>query len=267
MKKPLSILLVITSFIFCLNLYGQKKDTTGQSQKKDSINRKNDSLNTIILQQFNKRQQEIEQLRIADSITRSNLEKEINSLKTTDKKKQELEKQLQDLRNNEALRFAEKKKQIDSLRLTAKAYPVLGLFNDTLFNIYNRSGSFTAEERAEAIQNRIKKLTEIFRFAPDSIQLMPSETTTDLNFKDNIIISISDDDALWNNTTRNDLAEKYREIIGDEVVKYKEATSFRTLAKEIGLALLIIFIVIILIKYMRKFFRWLRMKIIQQTKR
>lgn len=266
MKKLLSILLVIAAIIFGQqNLYGQKKDTTGQSQTKDSINKKNDSLNTIILQKFNERQQEIEKFRVADSITKSNLEKEINSLKTTDNlKKQELEKQLQDLRDNEALRIVEKKKQIDSLRLTAKAHPVLGFFKDTLFNIYNKSGSFTAEERAEAIQQRIKKLSSNFRFAPDSIQLIPSEATTDLGYKDNIIISISDNDALWNNTTRNDLAEKYRKIIGNEVVKYKNATSFRTLAKEIGLALLVILIVIFIIKYITKISRWARLKIIRQ---
>ncbi len=122
MKKLFSITLIIAFFIFGLqNLYGQKKDTTGQSQKKDSINKNNDSLNTIILQKFNKKQQEIEKLRIADSITKSNLEKEINSLKTTDNlKKQDLEKQLQEIRNKEALRFAEKRNKLTHCGLPQK---------------------------------------------------------------------------------------------------------------------------------------------------
>ena len=248
MKKLLSITLVSVLFIFGQpDLYGQKKDTTGQSQKKDSINKNNDSVNTSILQKFNKRQDEIEKLHLADSITKANLEKEINSLQTSDFKKQELEKQLQDVREKEAMRLADKKNQIDSLRLTAKAYPVLGFFNDTLFYIFNKSGSFSAEERADAISQRIKKLSDNYRFSSDSIHVISSETTADLDVKDNTIMSVSDNDALWNNTTRNELAEKYREIIGNEVVKFKNATSFRTLAKEIGLALLVIIIAIIII--------------------
>jgi small-conductance mechanosensitive channel len=266
MKKIFSIISIITLLVFGMqNLYGQKKDTTGQSQNKDRINKNNDSLNTIILQKFNKKQEEIENLRIADSITKANLQKEISSLKTTDNlKKQDLEKQLQEIRNKEAMRFAEKKSQIDSLRLTAKAHPVLGFFNDTLFLIYNKSGSFSAEDRAVAINERIKKLADNYRFTTDSIQLLHSESTTDLSFKDNILISVSDNDAIWNNTTRDELAENYRKIIGNEVMKYKQATSFRTLAKEIGLALLVIVIVVLLIKYISKLFRWTKIKIREQ---
>lgn len=136
-----------------------------------------------------------------------------------------------------------------------KAHPVLGFFNDTLFLIYNKSGSFSAEDRAVAINERIKKLADNYRFTTDSIQLLHSESTTDLSFKDNILISVFDNDAIWNNTTRDELAENYRKIIGNEVMKYKQATSFRTLAKEIGLALLVIVIVVLLIKYISKLFR------------
>ena len=266
MKKLLSITFLLTLFIFGQqNLYGQSNDTTGQAQKKDSINKNNDSLNTIILKKFNEKQVEMEKLRIADSISKANLEAEINSLKTTDNlKKQDLEKQLQEIRNKEAVRYSEKKKEIDSLRLTAIGYPVLGFFNDTLFIIYNKSGSFSAQDRANAIMERIKKLSDNFNFKPDSIHLVSTETTADLAFRDNILISISDNDALWNNTTRIDLAEKYKKIIGNEVVKYKHETSFSTLAKEIGLALLVILVVIIFIIYISKFFRWTANKISEQ---
>ena len=263
MKKVLSITFIMCSFIFgWQNVYSQIIDTTGQSQRKDSINKNNDSLNTIILKKFNTKQEEMEKLRIADSITKARLVAEISSLQTTDNlKKQDLEIQLQEIRNKEAIRFAEKKKQIDSLRLTATGYPVFGFFNDTLFLIYNRSGSFPAQERANAITERVKKLSDNFNFTPDSIQVIPAEATTDLVFRDHIIISISDNDALWNNATREDLAENYRQKIGNEVRKYKHATTFSTLAKEVGLALLVILIVIFIIRYISKFFRWTRKKI------
>jgi hypothetical protein len=229
---------LLTTFIFLLFAtitFSQAKDTTIKPPQRDSIAKKSDSLNSAILQNFNKKLNEIEQLRIADSIAKSKLEIEINSLKSSDNlKKEELEKQLQELRNKEAMRFAEKKRQVDSLRTTAIAYPVLGFFEDTLFNIFNRSGSFTAQDRAGAIMSRIKGLKDAWRFKTDSIQIVSSDVNTDLVYKDVILLSISDNDALWENSTRDQLAENYRKIIGAEVIKYKKETSFSTLTKEPG---------------------------------
>ncbi|MEO9003846.1 MAG: mechanosensitive ion channel family protein [Ginsengibacter sp.] len=266
MKKIVSILFLVIQIFLCQqSIHAQNKDTTAQLQNRDSINRKNDSLNAAILKKYNENLAEIEQYRIADSITKANLLLQINSLKTTDNlKKDELQKQLGELKNKEAVRFAEKKEQIDSLRLTAKAYPVLGFFKDTLFYIYNKSGSFSAEDRADAISQRIRPLSEYFRFVPDSIKIITSDVSTDLVFKHNIIISISDDDALWNNATRNELAINYQKIIGNEVLKYRSAISFKTLAKDVSLALLVILIVILLIKYISKLFRWTKVKIWKQ---
>ena len=69
-------------------------------------------------------------------------------------------------------------------------------------------------------------------------------------------MSVSENDALWNNTSKEELAQKYKTIIGGAVTKYKSETSFITLAKEIGLALLVLIIIIVLIKYISKFFKW-----------
>ena len=147
MKKRSIILLTAFFFFVTPALYAQK-DTTLSGGQRNNLAKQNDSLNSAILQNFNKKLNEIEQLRIADSITKVNLEKQIGSLQNTDNlKKEELQKQLEQLKHQEALRFEEKKRQIDSLRLTAKAYPVIGFFNDTLFFIYNESGSFSAGTR------------------------------------------------------------------------------------------------------------------------
>ena len=134
MKKIISITFIALLFFLAGgSLYAQKDSTKARLQN-DSIAKQNDSINSAILQNFNKKLNEIERLRISDSITKVNLEKQIGSLQNTDNlKKEELQKQLEQLKNKEALRFAEKKKQIDSLRLTAKGYPVVGFFNDTLF--------------------------------------------------------------------------------------------------------------------------------------
>ena len=58
----------------------------------DSINKQNDSINTSLIQAFNKKLSIIEAQRLTDSIKKVALEKQLLSLKTTDNlKKEDLE--------------------------------------------------------------------------------------------------------------------------------------------------------------------------------
>lgn len=250
---------IITALVVLMCLNG------GIYAQKDSTAKKRDSLNALILEDYNKRINEIEKQRVADSVKKAELESQLSSLKTTDNlKKEELQKRLQELNDKESKRIAQKKAQIDSLRLTASGFPVMGFFNDSLFFIYSKLGSFSAKDRADAISKRVNNLAGNFRFSPDSLKLTEAETTVDIVFQETIIMSVSENDALWNNATKAGLAEAYRKKIGDAVLKYNDATSFNTLAKEIGLALLVIIIIIIAIKYIGRAFKWLSKKISAQ---
>ena len=257
--KNIKIILACIVFIF------GTRTLFAQNTEKDSINKKNDSLNEIILNTYNKKIAEIEKQRKADSAKRVELQEQISALKTTDNlKKEELQKKLQELNDQETERVAQKKAQIDSLKRTANGFPVIGFFKDTLFLIYNKSGSFSAQERASAISLRINKLADKLGFKPDSLKLIQSETSADIVLGDNTIMSISENDALWNNSTKEELAKKYQGIIGNAVMKYKNETSFVTLAKEIGLAILVLVVITVLIFYTGKLFKWSAKKIQQQ---
>ena len=246
-------LIVLVFFTFTL---------TGQNQH---IVKNNDSINEKILHNFNQKIALFEKQRIADSINKANLEEQLILLKTTDgKRKNELQKQIQGLKVAEATRLLRKKAQIDSLRLVVKGSPVIGFFNDTLFFIYSKIGSFSAKERADAISQRIKKLTNGLKLKSDSIYISESETTTDLVSRETILMSISENDALWNNLTKKQLARNYQQIISQSILKYKSETSLVVLAKEIGLALLVILITVILIYFTGKFFNWTALQIKKQ---
>jgi len=221
-----------------------------------------DSLNALLLKEYKNKTLEIEQQGTTDSTKRVELERQILLLKSTDYlKKEELLKRLETLTNKESDRIANKKAKINELRLTAKSFPVIGFFNDTLFNIYSKLGSFSAHDRAEAISTRIKKLSDIYYFKSDSLKIIETETTEDLVFGESIILSVTENDALWNNTTKSELAAKYREIINSEVLKFYSETSFITMAKEIGLALLVLIILGGILFYLNKFFSWSAAKI------
>ncbi len=234
----------------------------------DSVKPASDSLNAVLLQEYNQKLREIESLRVTDSITRANLEVQLNALKTTDNlKKEELQKQLQDLADAETRRLALKKTQIEALRHTARAYPVMGFFSDTLFFIYSRQGSFSPKERAEAISKRIDNLSEHLTFVPDSLRLVSAESSIDIVFDDNVVMSVTENDALWNNTSLEELANEHLETIRAALIDHDHQTSLLSILKQIGLALLVILIIALLIFYTGKLSKWVAHKIIEQRDR
>lgn len=137
-------------------------------------------------------------------------------------------------------------------------------FSDTLFKLYNRAGSFLPQARAAAVTKRIQKLADEYYFGKDSLQLIPEEQDINIVFGENIIISISDEDALHMNTNRRQLAEQYKNQIVNAVIQYKKSTSFRSMLRQSALALLLIVMLALTIYLSNKSFSLLRKKITEQ---
>jgi small-conductance mechanosensitive channel len=244
--------------LFLTILFASKMLLAQTDGKKDS----NDAHNKAILERLGEQNQEIENQRLNDSLKKVELEEQIDLLKASNfLKKDELQKEIDALNYEETHRIEEKKAKIDSLRASAKSYAVLGFFEDTLFNIYSNLGSFSAFDRANAIQDRIKKLSNDFGFDTNSIQVLENETTIDLYYKENTILSISETDALWNNSTKLALAKAYKIKIEQAVLRYKKETSLLTLAKEIGLALLVLLAMFLIITGLKKLAKFVANKI------
>jgi small-conductance mechanosensitive channel len=227
-------------------------------QKGDSIEiHKVDTLNDLILKDYSAKVAAMEDQRLKDSISKAELEKEISLLKASDNsKKGALQAKVDVLNNKEAFRIQQKKAQIDLLRKNAIGAPVIPFFNDTLFLVYSSFGSFSAQDRADATTKRIRDLADNYAFSPDSLAVIDAETSVGIVYKDKIIASISENDALWNNTTKDSLAQKCLIIVKKAIKDYREKTSFKTIAKEVGLAALCIFVIAILIYFIAKFFKW-----------
>lgn len=249
--------------------YSQTKDpntTAAKTEVKEVIVAKQvDSANAVVLSAYNKKLEELEVQRLKDSVEQAKLQSRLDKLSTTDNiQKDKLLKKIQEFADKDKERFEFKKREIDSLRKTAKSYPVMGFFNDSLFAIYSKLGSFSVRDRANAISDRIQKLADIYQFDKKAIQISDSESTVDLTVGENILTSISENDAIWNNMSKQELAAKYKTIIEDAVIKYQAETSTETLTKEIGLALVIILIVGLIIFFIRKGFRLLNENISNQ---
>jgi hypothetical protein len=233
--------------------------------QKDSSFQGNDSLRNVFLMKQARQLHELERARQEDSLKRLDLEKQISLLSTTDNvKKQELQKELDEMKNAEVARIVVKRKKIDSLRTFVKGYSVAPFFKDSLFVIYNRLGSLSASGRAELVTVRIKSLASNYFFHADSLKVVPGETTADIVFGGTMIMSISEDDALWQNSSKENLAWQYKNIIAQAILKYQAATNWKTITKEVGFAILVLSVLGILIFFISKFFRIARKKIASQ---
>jgi small-conductance mechanosensitive channel len=248
--------LVLLGLLAITNLCSAQENLTkGAVINKDSI----------LLAQYNKKINDIESLRETDSIKKESLLAEINSLKTTDNlKKEELLLQLKDIKNKEAENLAIRKSTIEQLREKNVGYPVIGFFNDTLFTVYSNLGSFSAKERASAVSVRLKKIARIRNFAADSLKQTAEYNNLNLVYADIIVMSISEDDALWASDNKESIAINYQKIIAAAVIQYQNETNIVTLLKEFGLALLVLIVTFFIIKYILKLFRWTAVKIYAQ---
>jgi small-conductance mechanosensitive channel len=231
----------------------------------DSSQLKKDSAHNVLLNNELHKVQQLSAEREGDSTKRIDLQKQVSSLSATDNvKRNALLQELTALKQRDSLHMVKQKHQVDSLRKIVKGFGVVP-FRDTLFYVYTRQGAFTAKDRADAISNRIIKLTDDYTFRADSLKLVPSEQTMDILFKNNLLISVSDKDALWQNTTKEALAAQIKVIIGKAVVAYQHETSWSVLLREGATALGVILFVILIIYVINRAFKWLLTKTSTKT--
>jgi small-conductance mechanosensitive channel len=216
----------------------------------------NDSINNILLLDYNKKLIEIEQQRVADSIKKVELEEQLKTLKTTDNiQKEKLLQQIKEIEEQEQQRITLKKQRIDSLKITAIGYPVVGIYKDTLFLVYNKMGASKPKDRAINITHRIEKLFDYDFLKIDSITFVDAEYTYDIVYGETIIMSISETDALWQNMMKHELARTYTEIIKNDLIKAKDESRLSRMIMRIGLLLLVLISVVALLLLINRFFK------------
>jgi hypothetical protein len=105
--------------------------------------------------------------------------------------------------------------------------------------MYLQKLAVTLEERAK-LSGRILNQAEDYYFKEDSLMIVPSELTIDINYKDEVITSISEQDAIWMNSTKENLAKNYRTRIAIAIRKYKAEHSWPTLIRYFAMAVLVL---------------------------
>ena len=132
----------------------------------------------------------------------------------------------------DSLKQAQQKMRIDSLRRVTKGVPVI-VEGDTLFYLYTKRGGYTPQTRAEMDAAIITELGEQFNLHPDSVYIENSDIVSDIMYGNKVIVSFTDQDGLWENSTREQLAEHVRTIIVNKLKTMHEEHSFIQLCKRI----------------------------------
>lgn len=162
----------------------------------------------------------------------------------------------------DSLKTAEQRKRIDSLRVHTRGIPVL-VDGDTLFTLYSERGGYSASDRAEMARDIILKIGKSTSLQRDSVHILDNETYTDIMYGKKVIFSITDLDAIWQGTTRKELAMQYMPIIANKINELKDDHNLLQVIKRIALFLLVIIVQYLLIRLTNSLFKKLRCKIIQ----
>lgn len=162
----------------------------------------------------------------------------------------------------DSLKLARQKQRIDSLRTITPGYPVV-VGEDTLFMIYAKRGGLSPTDRAHTFALAIEYLGKSYRLNPDSVYLEPTEFVTDIMYGNKVLVSLTDLDALWQYTSRAELAESYRKIVINSLKELKEQHSWIQLVKRIFWFLLVLIVQYLLYRLTTWLYRKVKGRIIR----
>ncbi len=139
--------------------------------------------------------------------------------------------------------------------------------NDTLFTLSESIGAFSAQERADAIASRLDELAEDIIVVEDSFNIVESGGFTLINYKDFVIMSVTEEDAKSEGHPKKYLAENYKEIISTSFFDNVQIKSTMSWIKRIGLTLLTLAGLIVIFFLLGRLFKWINFKVNEYDKK
>lgn len=164
--------------------------------------------------------------------------------------------------SGDSLKRARQMIRIDSLRSVTEGVPVI-VEGDTLFYLYAKNGGYSAMQRAEMEAHSIDQLGRKMKLQPDSVYLETNETSTDLMYGNKVITTITDQDAMWTGSSRQELAEHHKEVVTAKLRKMKREHSLLQWGKRILYFLLVVAGQYFLFRLTKWLYRKVRVRIIK----
>lgn len=175
---------------------------------------------------------------------------------------QELERAGRNARRD-SLSKVQQRHRIDSLRQITKGAPLV-VEGDTLLTLYARKGGMLAETRVQEAKDKIEALGHKLSFTVDSVYVYEGELFSDIMSGDEVILSITDQDALWQNKQRTEMAEEYAKLVEAKVRELHDEYGLQMKLWRVFLACLLVVGQGILITLTNKLYRRRRFGLIRR---
>ncbi len=148
----------------------------------------------------------------------------------------------------DSLNKVQRRQRIDSLRLVTPGAPLV-IDGDTLLKLYARKGGMLPTTRVETAKKAIERLGRKLTLATDSIIVYNGDTFSDIMAGNEVILSITETDAMWQDRPREELAQEYANVIQKKVDTLHKEYGLQKKIKGILFAILIIVVQVLCIKF------------------
>lgn len=222
MKNRTTRIITICLALLCVTtVFGQESEEISTFTALDSLKALNDSI-------VNELRNQVQELKLQGIVMQEQLEKTGKSAK------------------EDSLRLAARKARVDSLRNVTTGAPLI-IDGDTLLVIYARKGGMLPQARVAAVKSKINDVGKRLTMFVDSIYVFDSEVSSDVMVGEDVILSVTDLDALWMGTERLALAEQYRDAISKKVHELHDTYGLQQKLQSMGWVALIIAVMVLLI--------------------
>ena len=184
-------------------------------------------------------QMTLDSIRRDDSIQNALLSQEINELRLREIMLLNELEQHRSFFSSDSAKRASYLSRVDSLRAITKGVPLI-INNDTILVLYAPMGGVMPEERIEDIKHKLTQISKLWNVTPDSIYLYEGDTETDIMYRKQLIMRVSEEDALWLHTSRTDLASSYRKDLIIGLTYLIKENGIMEIIKQIFFSLLIV---------------------------
>ncbi|MGL4992838.1 MAG: mechanosensitive ion channel family protein [Bacteroidales bacterium] len=226
----------------------------GYSQS-DSISGPDSLSQSILMKETVSLMNEVARRRVQDSLREDILLKQLQASEGINRfERARLEAELTKLRAADSIKRAELVRSIAERKKGVEGVPVV-LVNDTICRIYTNIAQFSPEERAKGSSDKILYLAKRFNSKRDSVVLIPSEGGVMIMHGATILLNVTESDAIWMEKDKMELAAIYRERLLDAISQYQSETSIINRVKQVGLAIFVIIIQILLIWGVNRLFK------------
>ena len=201
--------------------------------------------------------------RDSDSARVANLQKSLEEARLNEANmRMEMEQMRLQTMAADSVKLSQQRQRIDSLRQFTKGIPVVAE-GDTLFYLFTKRGGYTPQQRAQMTGAAIEEIGKRFNLRPDSVSIDHSDIVSDLMYGNKVLLSLTDQDALWEGVSRDSLAKERRQNVITKLHEMKAEHSVWRMAKRILYFLLVIVGQYLLFRLTNWLFRKLKVRILR----